>query len=102
MVDRKRPLLWSAVARADLEEIWNYYFAVAGRNTADNVIREIGHACRIVEEYPFGGRTRDEVRVGLRSVAVSPFVIFYRVANGTPEIIRVLDGRRDLDDVFRN
>ncbi len=101
MADHKRRLIWSSDARADLEEIWNYYLAIAGRHTADNVIREIGAACQALDEHPLAGRARDEVRAGLRSIAASPFVIFYRVKNETPEVIRVLDGRRDIDEIFR-
>lgn len=101
MAGHKRPVVWSPAARTDLEEIWSYHVAVAGHNTAENVIREIGEAVRLLEGHPFGGRARDEVRPGLRSVAVSPFVIFYRVKDSSPEIARVLDGRRDLDDIFR-
>jgi len=27
-------------------------------------------------------------------------VLFYRVVNEIPEIMRILDGRQDIDDVF--
>jgi toxin ParE1/3/4 len=40
------------------------------------------------------------VRPGLRSIAVSPHVVFYRVTAGVAEVVRVLDGRRDLDEIF--
>jgi len=35
-----------------------------------------------------------------RSIAVRPHVIFYRVQDGSAEIVRVLHGRRDLDEIF--
>ena len=57
-------------------------------------------ACRLLEDHPFGGRSRNEIRPGLRSVVASPHVVFYRVTNDVAEIVRVLDGRRDLDEVF--
>jgi len=48
-----------------------------------------------------GGRARDEVRPGLRSVVANPHVIFYRVtADEIAQIVRVIDGRRDIDAVF--
>ena len=50
--------------------------------------------------HPLAGRARDEIRPGLRSVLTSPYVIFYRVNAGVAEIIRILDGRRDIDDIF--
>jgi toxin ParE1/3/4 len=74
--------------------------AVAGRRTADRIVREIGEACLLLEDAPLGGRARNEVRPGLRSIASSPHVIFYRVTNDAAEIVRVLDGRRDLDEIF--
>jgi len=37
---------------------------------------------------------------GLRSVLVSPYVIFYRVGESSLDIVRVLHGRRDLDAIF--
>ncbi len=68
MAGSERPVIWSPEALADLDAIWNYYVRVAGRNTADKIGREIGKAVSFLEDYPFGGRSRDEVRPGLRSV----------------------------------
>jgi hypothetical protein len=33
-------------------------------------------------------------------VLSSPQVIFYRVRANVPEIVRILDGRRDIDEIF--
>jgi toxin ParE1/3/4 len=100
MADPRRPIVWSPDARADLSQIWSYYAKVAGRLTADKIVREIGEICRLLEDHPFAGRARDEVRSGLRSIAAPPHVVFYRVNNHFAEIVRVLDGRRDLDEIF--
>ena len=100
MAEYRRPIIWSPEARADLSEIWDYYVGVAGRHTADGIVRGITQACILLEEHPFAGRTRNEVRPGLRSMATSPHVVFYRVIDDVAEIVRVLDGRRDLDEVF--
>ena len=100
MVDLRRPIVWSPDAHADLSEIWNYYAKVASRRTANKIVREIGEACRLLEEHPLAGRARNEVRLGLRSIVARPYVVFYRVNNHIAEIVRVLDGRRDLDEIF--
>ena len=100
MAAHRRPVLWSSDALADLDGIWDYFARVAGPGTADNFIREIEKIVLLIEEHPFAGRSRDEVRTGLRSFAVSPHVVFYRVANNRPEIVRVLDGRQDIEDIF--
>ena len=103
MAERKRPVLWSPDALSYLDEIWYYYFRVAGSNEADNILREIGKVVTLVEHHPLSGRSRDEVRPGLRSIAsiaISPHVVFYRVMGGRAEIICLLDGRRDIDEIF--
>jgi toxin ParE1/3/4 len=102
MVDPKRPVSWSRDALADLGEIWRYYAGVGGSPTADNIIRNIEDVCRLLENHSLAGRSRDDVRPGLRSIAVRPHVLFYRVIDNAAEIVRVLDGRRDLDDIFRD
>jgi plasmid stabilization system protein ParE len=53
MADRRPPIIWSSDALADLSDIWDYYANVAGRHTADKIVREIGEACRILEDHPF-------------------------------------------------
>lgn len=100
MAEPKLPVLWSPEALIDLDTIWDYYARVAKPNTADNILREIGKVVALIENHPFAGRSRDEVRTGLRSLAANPHVVFYRVMNDRPEIIRVLDGRQDIDEIF--
>lgn len=63
-------------------------------------MRGIGEACVLLDDHPFAGRARNEVRPGLRSIAASPHIVFYRVNNDVAEIVRILDGRRDLDEIF--
>jgi len=100
MVASSRPILWSFDARADLSEIWDYYAKVAGPHTANRIVRSIHETCRLLEDHPFAGRGRNELRPGLRSIAAASNIIFYRVKDDVAEIVRVLDGRRDLDEVF--
>jgi toxin ParE1/3/4 len=98
--NRRPPVTWSPEARADLEEIWTYYAQVAGRQTADNIARKIAGACDLISDYPLAGRARDELRPGIRALPVQPHVVFYRLVADVPEIVRVLDGRRDIDAIF--
>ncbi len=101
MAGRKRPIHWSLTARADLSGIWIYYFQSSGRSAADAIVRNIESACRMLDDHPFAGRARDEVRPGLRSLVANPYVIFYRIGqDSVAEIVRVLDGRRDLEEIF--
>jgi toxin ParE1/3/4 len=100
MAARGRTAIWSPEAIADLDEIWRYYERVAGRSTAEKIAREIDQLVATVEAHPFAGRTRDELRPGVRSLAAKPHVLFYRVRNDVPEIMRILDGRQDIDEIF--
>ena len=100
MAEDRQPLSWSPEALSDLAEIWDYYVEIAGRHTADRAVRSIAEACVLLKTHPFAGRARNEVRPGLRSIAASPHVVFYRVNGRAAEIIRVLDGRRDFDEIF--
>jgi toxin ParE1/3/4 len=63
-------------------------------------MREIAMVVAAIDEFPLAGRTRDEVRIGLRSLAATPQVVFYRLKDGRPEIVRVLDGRQDIEEIF--
>ena len=100
MAAARRVALWSPEALNDRESIWDYYARVAGRHTAENLLREIVEVIALIEEHPFAGRARNEVRPGLRSFAATPHVVFYRVVNDTPQIVRVLDGRQDVEEQF--
>lgn len=100
MVQARRAALWSPEALDDRERIWAYYVEIAGRHTAEKLFREIAQVIALIEDHPFAGRARDEVHPGLRSFSAAPHVVFYRVVNDTPEIVRVLDGRQDIDDKF--
>jgi toxin ParE1/3/4 len=64
------------------------------------LLRNVGGIVATIEEHQLAGRARNEVRNGLRSLATGPHVVFYRVVDQRPEIIRVLDGRRDIDEIF--
>ena len=100
MAGARRAALWSPEALDDRERIWDYYVGVAGRHTAEKVLRDIGDVIALIEDHPFGGLARNEVRLRLRSFAVTPHVVFYRVVDDRPEIVRVLNGRQDIEDRF--
>jgi toxin ParE1/3/4 len=100
MAEAKRAALWSPEALDDRERIWDYYVRVAGRHTAEKVLREIAEVITLLEEHPFAGRARNELRSGLRSFSATPHVVFYRVVKDSPQIVRVLDGRQDIEEKF--
>ena len=46
------------------------------------------------------GRERDDLRPGVREIVIYPTVLFYRVSREQVEVVRVVDGRRDLGALF--
>jgi toxin ParE1/3/4 len=100
MAEPKLPAIWSQEALADLDQLWDYYAGAAGRPIADKILREIARVVATIDDFPLAGRSRDEIKVGLRSLAVSPQVVFYRLKDNRPEVVRVLDGRQDLEEIF--
>jgi len=89
----------SAEARSDLDEIW-LYIANDNPDAADKYIRAIVSRFPMLVSMPLIGRERPELSPRLRSFVVGHHVIFYRLFDGGIEIVRVLDGVRDLPPLF--
>ncbi len=49
---------------------------------------------------PLMGRDRDDLKPGIREVVVYPTVLFYRVSREQVEVVRVVDGRRNIAAIF--
>ena len=93
-------ILLSERAHIDLLRIYSF---IADRNpkAAENVLRRINEKFGQLSELPFIGRERSSLAPGLRSVVSGNHVIFYRVAEEAITILRVIDGRMDIDEEFR-
>ena len=100
MAATRYELFWSPESEQDLLDIWTYSARKWSLETADKRLEAINASCDRLRQSPFSGRGRDELRRGLRSVVVHPHVVFYRVIGTNVDIVRVLDGRRDLDTIF--
>jgi len=90
----KRPL-----AEADLEEIW-LYVARDDVTQADRLLDLIEDRCRSLARFPYMGTSRDELAPSLRSFSHGNYLIFYLPAGDGIEIVRVLQGMRDVEALF--
>jgi toxin ParE1/3/4 len=88
------PYRLSALAEADLDEIWSYVAEDASPTTADRLIDAIFDRFELLVEQPRMGRKRPEFGEGVRSFVVESYVIYYR-HDPNVLIARVLHGRRD-------
>ena len=98
--DNRLPRIWSPIAAQDLLDIWDYVASDGSPAVADKQLHEIDRSCFALGRWPEYGKARDDVRVGLRSVSVSRYEVFYRVTKTAIEIVRVLHERRDVDGIF--
>ena len=93
-------LLLRPQARDDLDTIWDYLAAVQSPATADAVLRTIFRRLSALADYPLLGRTRDDIRPGVRGSPVGRYVIFYYPRDEGIIVSRVLYGGRDLPDAY--
>ena len=87
-------------AKSDLFRIYSY---VEQRSpaAAEKILSRIDKKFDQLTWFPFIGRERSSLAPGLRSVIVGTHLIFYTVEDDSIIIVRVIDGRMDIDEEFR-
>ena len=86
-------------ARSDLIEIWSYIADDSVAN-ADAFVDELYETIQLLASKPGLGRHREELAPGIQSFPFSRYIIFYRVVAHAIEIIRVLHGAQDIENIF--
>ena len=99
MPSLKRYVLSEAADR-DIEEIFDYTERIFGFDQAIQYVSEFNELFENLLTNPDSGKTRDEIRSGLRSFPETSHVVFYRVLSDHIRIIRVLHGSRDITRFF--
>lgn len=99
-------LIWSSLARADLLEIYTMIGLeqpAAAERYFDRIEAKVG----LLKSQPRLGVRRPDVRASMRMLIEAPYLVLYRTEPDTDEgpienveIIRVIDGRRDLRSIF--
>ena len=90
----RRPL-----AEADILEIWDY---IADDNpaAADRWVDHLDGQFRLLATQPKMGRARDELAPSVRSFPFGRYVVFYVPIDDGIDVVRVLHGARDIDEIF--
>jgi toxin ParE1/3/4 len=88
----------SLLAERDVVDI-GWSVALDNPRAANRLIDRFFEVFALLAQHPKMGRKREEFR-DVRSFAVKPYVIFYRIRDGGIEIARVLHGARDLSGLF--
>jgi toxin ParE1/3/4 len=99
-------LTWSHAARRDLLQIYEE-IAFDQPATAERWFDRIEAKALLLKSQPRIGVRRSDIRPSLRMLVEAPFLILYRTDPDTDdgavdsvEIVRVVDGRRNLSALF--
>ncbi|WP_181181690.1 type II toxin-antitoxin system RelE/ParE family toxin [Mesorhizobium sp. B3-1-6] len=95
---------YSQSARDDLANIFRHIVEASGNpHVALKFVLRIEDRCQNIGNAPRGGRTRDDIVLGLRTV---PFehsaVIIYVVESDVVRIINIFYGGRDYETLIRD
>jgi toxin ParE1/3/4 len=95
-------LRFSAAAKDDLDSIAEYIARQSGsRMVAERFTRGLRGKCHDLARAPIQmGRSRVELRAGLRSHPYGNYVIYFRYVGDVFEVVNVLEGHRDAAAFF--
>ena len=92
-------VLFTARAREDLLDIWLYVAKHNSEAVADRIYDSIEQSCRLLKDHPQLGRARPEIQPEARSIVVERWLALYRTTEHGVQILRVVDGARDLSAI---
>lgn len=84
-------------AGIDLEDIADYIAEQASDRRAREFLRKIYSQMQIYASQPNAGRSRDELKQGMRSFLYNRYIVFYQPEEDGIMIVRVLHGSQDLN-----
>ena len=86
-------------AKDDLVEVF-LFIAQDNPEAARRMHSRFQQTFLTIASQPSIGRSRDELALGIRSLAVGGYVIYYRKAGRVVRILRLLHGARDIERLF--
>ena len=95
----QRALLAHAAAR-DLRRIRAWIAADSGVDRARDVLRGLFDLVERIAELPALGALRPSFGEGVRCFVRRPYLVFYRELDERVQILRIIDGRRDLQTAW--
>jgi toxin ParE1/3/4 len=92
-------IVLSDKAEFDLLRIYRY-LNERNPSAAEALIRRIDANVENLARFPFIGRERSSLAPGLRCLVVGSYLIFYLVGSDQVTVVRVIDGRMDVEEEF--
>ena len=89
-------------AYADLENIFRFVVRISSNQiTAEHFVKRIKARCDRIGNVPYGGRPRDDLEPGLRTVPFeSSAVVAYKVEDNCVRITNIFYGGRDYEAFY--
>ena len=87
----------------DLQDISDYFLR-NNLEAGEQFLQAFNARCRQLVRFPNLGRSYAHIRPDLLGLSLRGFIILYKVSNNDEEIgieiLRVVNGRRDLENIF--
>jgi toxin ParE1/3/4 len=89
-------------ANQDLEEILREIAERSSFDNADRFLKQFNEKLKNIVAFLNLGRPRQEWGENYRSLILDNYLIVYRVTDELVEVLRVVNGYRDLDTLFED
>jgi toxin ParE1/3/4 len=89
----------SARARDDLLDIWLYLAEHGSETVANKAYDRIQAACARLAEHPPMGPARPDIHPDARALVIDRWLALYRATDFGAQVVRVVDGARDLSAI---
>lgn len=100
-------LRWKPRAQEDLLDIY-CLIGLGNPAAAERIVAAIESSIEALTAYPRMGLSRPDIQPSMRIIVEAPYLILYRIepdtergAVKTVEIVRIVDGRRNLKTLFQ-
>ena len=72
-----------------------------GLDSSDRFLQGVTAKISWLTQFPSMGRRRDDLATGIRNLNYEKYLIFYRVNDEAVDILRVVQGSRNLEQIFQ-
>lgn len=86
-------------AKNDLNRILRYLDGLKP-SLADRFSDQLDRMLDLLARQPNLGKSRDDFQIGLRSVVIDRYVLFFRNEKDSIEVVRIIHGSRNIEMAF--
>ena len=86
-------------ATKDLNAIADY-FTARNVDAGEKLFQQFVGKCENLIKFPALGRSYEYIRPNMRGIPLDGYIIFYQATSDGIEILRVVNGRQDLEALF--